>query len=127
MIVADTDVLVDFLRRGPSAERIELEIRTGRLATTSIAVFELWQGARTDRSMRDVETLFDALDVMPLTAAAARRAGIVRRDLLATKSDIGVADSLVAGICLESGALLLTRNRAHFERVPGLHLGRVET
>ncbi len=33
-----------------------------------------------------------------------------------------MADYLIAGICLSRNAMLLTRNRAHFERIPGLHL-----
>jgi hypothetical protein len=35
---------------------------------------------------------------------------------------IGMADSLIAGIVLSAGGDLLTRNRRHFERVPGLKL-----
>jgi tRNA(fMet)-specific endonuclease VapC len=35
---------------------------------------------------------------------------------------IGMADSLIAGIVTSNGAPLLTRNRRHFERVPGLKL-----
>lgn len=33
-----------------------------------------------------------------------------------------MADSLIAGIVLTAGAMLLTRNRRHFERVAGLRL-----
>ncbi len=33
-----------------------------------------------------------------------------------------MADSLIAGIVLTTGATLLTRNRRHFERVPDLRL-----
>jgi predicted nucleic acid-binding protein len=33
-----------------------------------------------------------------------------------------MADSLIAGIVTSSAGTLLTRNRRHFERVPGLRL-----
>lgn len=122
MIVADTDVLVDFLRGGGAAARVELEISTGTLCTTAVAAFELWQGARTTRAEQDVKTLLEALEVLPLDARAAELAGGVRRVLLARGTDIGVADSLVAGICLRQNGMLLTRNREHFERVQGLQL-----
>jgi predicted nucleic acid-binding protein len=36
-----------------------------------------------------------------------------------------MADSLIAGIVLAARGILLTRNRRHFERVPGLSLGRL--
>ena len=42
MMIADSDVLIDFLRdRDPWAGRIELELKTGHLATTTINSFEL--------------------------------------------------------------------------------------
>jgi predicted nucleic acid-binding protein len=34
-----------------------------------------------------------------------------------------MADYMIAGICLAHSAVLLTRNRKHFERVAGLTLG----
>jgi predicted nucleic acid-binding protein len=39
--------------------------------------------------------------------------------------DIGMADSLIAGICLVRGATLLTRNRRHYDRIPGLMLAEM--
>jgi len=35
---------------------------------------------------------------------------------------IDVRDAMQAGICLETGMTLVTRNVSHFERVPGLQL-----
>ena len=122
MIIADTDVLVDFLRGGGAAARVELELSTGSLRTTVVAAFELWQGAHTARAEQNVKTLLEALEILPLDARAAEFAGGVRRLLLGRGSDIGVADSLVAGICLRQDGTLLTRNREHFERIEGLRL-----
>ncbi|HKP56833.1 MAG TPA: type II toxin-antitoxin system VapC family toxin [Polyangiales bacterium] len=122
MIIADTDVLVDFLRGGGAAARVELELSTGSLRTTVVAAFELWQGARSARAEQDVKTLLEAVEILPLDARAAELAGGVRRLLLARGSDIGVADSLVAGICLRQDGTLLTRNREHFSRVSGLRV-----
>jgi predicted nucleic acid-binding protein len=124
MIVADSDVLIDYLRATePSARRVRLEIQTGALATTAVNAFELWAGARAGRTAQRVQTLLDALVILPLDDVAAERAGEVRRTLTARGVDIGMADSLVAGICLVGGHVLLTRNVRHFERVAGLHLG----
>ena len=122
MIVADTDVLIDYLRRGGPADRVEQELRQGRLATTSITVYELWQGARTTRQTRAVEALLGACELLPLDPTSARRAGELRANLLRQGVDIGPTDCLVAGICLCKNATLLTRSRKHFARVPGLLL-----
>lgn len=124
MILADTDVLIDFLRGRGAADRVALELKTGGLHTTVVSAFELVAGARAEREQRAVETLLAALTVLPLELGGAQRAGTIRRELDSQGTAIGMADSLIAGICLERGATLLTRNAKHFERVPGLALSR---
>jgi predicted nucleic acid-binding protein len=49
----------------------------------------------------------------------------VRVRLEAQGRTISMADSLIAGIVLAHGGLLLTRNLGHFERVEGLALARL--
>ena len=122
MFLADTDVLIDFLRGTGQADRIALEIGTGRLCTTAITAFELWAGSKTPQQAATVTSLLEALTVLPLDISCARRAGEIRRDLEHEGRTIGMADSLIAGIAVERDAILITRNRKHYERVPGLKL-----
>ena len=125
MIVADTDVLIDALRgRAPAAERIELELETGGLATTAISAFELRSGAKSEDAAAAIEALLAAMMILPFDERAAERAARARRDLESSGTPIGMADYMIAGICLAHSAILLTRNRRHFERVVGLALGR---
>lgn len=122
MIVADTDVLIDYLRGRGAAERVALELRAGALGTTAISAFELWAGAKSRKQAKAVDTLLEALAVVDLDRSSARRAAQVRATLERQGTPIGMADSLIAGICIDAGAILLTRNRRHFERVEGLHV-----
>ena len=69
-----------------------------------------------------VELLLGAMTVLPLEVDAARKASEVRKDLLSRGEDIGMADSLIAGICMSAGGMLITRKRRHFERISGLKL-----
>jgi tRNA(fMet)-specific endonuclease VapC len=123
MIVADTDVLIDYLRgEGPQAARVAVELQHG-LGTTVLTAFELWAGAiGSIKRERAVDTLLGALTILPLDAVDARRGAALRRDLERAGRSIGMADSLIAGICVRHRASLLTRNRAHFERIPDLTL-----
>lgn len=123
MIVADSDVLIDYLRgREPSMGRIREELETGHLATTSVNAFELLSGAAGKREADKVQRLLAAMIILPVDARAADEAARTRRDLERVGRGIGMADYLIAGVCLAHRAILITRNVDHFARVPGLSL-----
>jgi predicted nucleic acid-binding protein len=124
MIVADSDVLIDALRgREPAKGRIAEELGKGALATTAVSVFELLSGAKTAAAKKNVRRLLDAVLILPLDERAGETAAEVRKNLEAKGATIGMADYLIAGICLYRSAILLTRNKGHFERIPNLTLG----
>ena len=124
LIVADSDVLIDALRgRELAKARIANELKKTSLATTTVTVFELLSGAKTPASRTKIHTLLAAMTILAFDYRAAEAAAEVRLQLETKGISIGMADFLIAGICLAHSATLLTRNRAHFERVPGLLLG----
>ena len=126
MILADTDVLIDFLRGyAPVADRIELELQRG-LATTVISAFELWSGSLgSEPREQTMASLLGALNIIPLDPASAKTAARIKGGLQSDGRAIAMADALIAGICVEHDAILLTRNRRHFEAVPRLVLGSI--
>lgn len=74
MIIADTDVLVDFLAgRGPAREPVAVAIEQGNLCTTAITRFELLCGARNPRQENTILTLLAALPTLPLDEGASAR------------------------------------------------------
>lgn len=123
MIVADSDILIDALRgRADAVEWVDGALASASLATTSVTAFELRSGAHTPAVSEKIDTLLAALQVLPLDERAAERAAEVRQALEKKGTPIGMADYLIAGICLTRSRALLTRNRSHFQRVPGLEL-----
>jgi tRNA(fMet)-specific endonuclease VapC len=128
LIVADTDVLIDFLAdREPAAGRVALELESRGFCTTAVTRFELLTGARDSTAERLHRRLLDSLTTLSLDGESADRAAAVRRRLESRGEGIGMADSLIAGIVLTNNGLLLTRNRRHFERVEGLNLARLRS
>ena len=123
MIVADTDVLIDFLTGSqPSQAQVTACLAQGQLATTAVTRFELLAGVRSAKQTKSVGELLDALTTLPLDGAAADDAASIRRHLEGAGRSIGMADSLIAGIVRSRGGVLLTRNRKHFDRVSDLTL-----
>jgi predicted nucleic acid-binding protein len=114
MMVADTDVLIDFLEgRSPAAERIALELDRGQLRTTVITRFELLAGAKTPRQLKLVGELLPRLPMRGLAdfesaaelyRACRRRGGTVRK----------LVDCLIAAVAVRENATVL-HNDGDFE------------
>jgi len=122
-VIADTDVLIDYVNDfEPAASAVAAALRRHDLVTTVITRFELVRGAARARRPGPLRTLVARLEVLPLEAAAADRAAAVSRELDERGETLDRADCLVAGIALVAGERLLTRNRRHFARIPGLRL-----
>ena len=123
MILADTDVLIDYLAGvRPIAERVAAYAETDQLQTTAISCFELLNGAEEGKRGNRIRRLLAILPVLPLDRNAAEHAAEVRRDLERAGRAIGMGDSLIAGIALAHHLPLFTRNHKHFERVKNLQL-----
>lgn len=88
---------------------------------TAITAFELRLGAdflpRGDEIMQLIVNR-----TVPLDLTSALRAGEVFATLTSKGTGIGMADCMLAGICLRHDLPLATRNSRHFERVEGLQL-----
>lgn len=122
LVVVDTDLVIDFLRGlGSGVPLVRELIGAGRFRVTAITAFELRLGAdflpRGDEIMRLL-----ASRTVPLDLPSALRAVEVFSSLKSAGAGIGMADCLLAGICLRHGLPLATRNSRHFERVDGLQL-----
>jgi tRNA(fMet)-specific endonuclease VapC len=123
LIIADTEVLIDYLAgTQPAADQVLTYAESDSLQTSAITCFELLSGARYGKRGDAVRRLVGAIPVLPLDREAATRAADVRQQLARGGVSIAMADSLIAGIALVNNLPLLTRNRKHFESVEALRL-----
>lgn len=121
MILADTDVLVDFLAGvEPGASRVRLELEHGQLFTTPVNRFELLSGASSARQTRLIRQLLDALPCATIDQAIADQAAELHRALAQGDRPISMNVCLVATVAITSRAQLLTRERGAFAGIPNL-------
>ena len=74
MIIADTDVLIDFLAGvGAGADAVSRELEDGDLHTTAITRFELLSGARSKRQKTTIMKLLAAVPALPVAGAQGLR------------------------------------------------------
>lgn len=121
--IADSDILIDFLRGyGPIRDGLAPGLARRLVATTTISHFELLGGVAALPDIEAAILLLARCRPLPLDDRAAAYAANVDRELRAQGLRLQTADTLVAGIALAHGLPLLTRNLRHFDRVPGLLL-----
>lgn len=126
LVVADTDLIIDFLRgRGPGARLTRELLVERRLRLTAVTGFELRVGTDFLDRREQILQLFRSRTVA-LDLASALRAGEIAAVMNKAGLAIGFADCLQAGICLRHDLPLATRNRKHFDRVDGLRLVDVD-
>lgn len=122
LVVVDTDLVIDFLRgKGPGVPLVRELIGGHRFRVTAITAFELRLGANFSARRDDILRLLHSR-AFPLDSRSALRAGELAATLRGAGQDIGLADCLQAGICLNYDLPFATRNRKHFDRVEGLRL-----
>ena len=119
----DTDT-VSFAIRGVGAVGDRLrEAEPTDIAVSVVTEAELWFGVRKlgSRKLEAAVTAFlDAIVVLDLDRSAARTYGTLRALLEDRGAPIGIADTMIAAHALSAKRVLVTSNRRHFQRVPGL-------
>lgn len=94
------------------------------LAVTAISVGELTHGAhksaRAAENLARLDVLLTTVAVLPFNERTARRFGALKAQLEQAGTPVSDLDLQIASIALENGAPLVTHNRQHFERMPGL-------
>lgn len=120
--VLDSDVLIDYLRgSGPGRELVRGLIQGSGYRVTAVTAFELALGRSYRENPRPVHALL-AAPLLILSRRAALRGGELLAELRRSGAAIDVRDAMQAGICLEAGTTLVTRNGSHLGRVPGLRI-----
>ncbi len=105
----DSDVLIDFLQ-GIDAAAAEID-RYDDACYSIISWMEVMISAENDAERYAAETLFESMRRIELSAAIARRAVDVRRQL-----QIRLRDAIVLATADHEGCILVTRNTKDFSR-----------
>ncbi|AIF83664.1 putative nucleic acid-binding protein, contains PIN domain [Candidatus Nitrososphaera evergladensis SR1] len=125
MACLDTDCLIDLARNDEKAiaKVAELSDSGELLFTTIINVAEYYAGTFRSKTRGAVESARDYLrqfSILVLDEDSVLLWGRLYSEL--KSSAIGDRDLFIACIALANKQTLLTRNKKHFERVPGLQV-----
>ena len=130
MIIIDTNVISEIMRKDPDPEVLAWSATAGRLHTTAITVAEveygltrLPAGRRREQLTAAAAVVFAEFEdmIVPFDARAARRYGEIVAGRESLGRPIATADAQIAAICASRQAGLATRNVADFD-VSGVSL-----
>lgn len=127
-MLADTTLLIDFLRGKKEAVAALEKMAVSVLYTTEVNVFELVTGVHIGKKnvkshLEKVHALIAKMIVLPLDRKASMKAAEIAGKLIKEGKQIEETDCLIAGIALANGiSKILTENKKHYERIPGLHV-----
>lgn len=125
MVILDTSVLIDFLRRpedeNPPLIQFSRLHPTEKTAISILTIQELYSGKSSRESNK--EQLFlkvvNKCEILPYTLEVAKLAGEIVRDLGRT---LGFPDIAVAATAILNKASLFTLNKKDFKGIKGLKL-----
>lgn len=127
MIALDSTALIDIYKGDFGLVKV-LENFEEDLLTTIVNYQEIIFGLNPENKkyMEEdyfYENLFKNLNVLNLSKESIKEASSIFWDLSANGDVIGVADCIIAGICLSNGVKkIITKNKKHFERIKGLEI-----
>jgi tRNA(fMet)-specific endonuclease VapC len=123
MIVMDTDVCIELLR-GNRRVIAHRQKTAGDVAISFMTVGELFYGvARSSQPGHNrelVELLLLSVACLQSDRAVMERFGTLKADLAERGESLADADLLIAATALTHGGTLISGNRSHFARIPGL-------
>ena len=126
MKLLDTDTCIGVLRGRPEVLSRYARVRGDEIVTTWVTAGELFFGAARsvdpESNARHVGEFLTTLPVLGLDFAGARVFGELKALLRRQGNIVADADLLIASIALAQGAIVVTGNERHFDRMPGLEI-----
>lgn len=125
LVCVDTSFLIALIRRDPDAERkLESYVLEEQISTTPVCACELYAGAfksaKREVEIRKVRELLSRMELLDFSVQACERFGKIKQEMESAGTPIGDFDLMIASVALAHNQAVLTRDRGHFEKVPGL-------
>ena len=124
-LVVDTSILIDKLRGRRKWDSFLENLDGGaELYLPSIVIFELFSGLSSKKAQISLKIFnfrkfFSEID---LTFEIAKRAGEMNRDIA---GNLDLPDYIIAATAIEIGAQVVTLNKKHFSKIPGVSIYQI--
>jgi len=122
-LVFDTNIFIDALRLQPKGIALikSFEKSEHELYISSVVGFELFAGksSKNENQQKAMQELLSYFDVVDVTWKIAKRAGEIYRNGI---QQLEFPDYIIAATAIALGAEIVTLNKKHFEKIPGVRI-----
>jgi predicted nucleic acid-binding protein len=119
VILVDTDVLVDVVRRYPPAVQWLEQLGSTDLSIPGFVVMELIEGCRSGVHQRQVERMLEPFKIVwPSELACERALKVFAENYLA--HGLGILDAVIGQTAVELDVPLASFNQKHYTAIAGL-------
>ncbi len=124
MVIIDTSILIDYLRRpkisSPFKKLVE-QNKEERFSISILTVQELYAGKSSKEALKEnfFLEIINKMDILPYTYKIAQLAGELTRDY---HKNLGFPDAAIAATAILNKASLVTLNKKDFKEIKGLKL-----
>jgi len=122
-ILLDSSILIDHFRKLDKSKSILFKLsRYYQFCISTITVFELKVGLKTEQQKKDYRILVKEMEILPIDELCVENAVTVYHQLKKQNKLIELADLLIAATAISNSLPLLTLNIKHFENVSQIKL-----
>lgn len=118
IMLVDTNVMIDYLRRSPAATRY-LGALKNKPAASVVSIMELYAGARSRNEETRIDRLAASTNLIPVEFEIARSAGQFVKHFQQSHG-MDDLDAIIAATAEHHGLELATLNPKHFPMFPRL-------
>lgn len=121
-LIIDTSIIIDKLRDGEEWDRFLRNVdKEAELYIPTVVIFEIYSGTSSRKAIvaNKIQNSFAFFQKVDLNDSIAKRAGEIYRDI---STQFSVADFLIAATALELGAQVVTLNKKHSQKIPGVRV-----
>ena len=122
MVIVDADVMIEVLRKNPTAATfLRNEIGAFNIVLSAVTIAEIQQGATNKENLQQINRILRQYIIFPVEYQISNIfTNLVHKYVLSHNTDIG--DTFVAATSLYYQLPLLTMNHKHYKHIPNLQL-----
>lgn len=125
-VLVDTSIWIDYFKKRESKtyDQVTLLLREDHAVYTGIIATELFKGARGEKELSMLKTLFSNIRLVKEVEETYIKAGMIGYHLAQKGFHAGTVDLLISQIVIENDLMLFTKDQ-HFKKIAEMYPLRI--